>query len=136
RPRSQDLATDRGGLFSLLLVSAWCGLVSGFLEVGTTILRKRTYDLNHLYRMSRHFVWLIPLVNLAIFLALGVLLSVLVLCWRGRGRWLTTRLLGALTLLPPIWASSAGLYGPAGFLLALGLGVRMVPVLERHHAYF
>ena len=75
------------------MLSAWCGLVSGLLEVGVTILRKRTFDFNHLYWMSRHFVWLIPLVNLAIFLVLGMVLSVLVLCWRRRGRWLATRLL-------------------------------------------
>ena len=46
--------------FSFLVLSAWCGLVSGLLEVGVIILRKRMLDLNHLYWMSRHFVWLIP----------------------------------------------------------------------------
>jgi arylsulfatase A-like enzyme len=133
---SQDLAADRLGFFPLLALSAWCGLVSGLLEVGTTILRKQTYDLNHLYGMSRHFIWLIPLANLAIFLVVGMVLSVLVSCWRRHGRWVATRLLGALTLLPPIWATSTRLYGPAGFLLALGLAARLVPVLERHATPF
>ena len=44
--------------------------------------------------------------------------------------------LGALTLLPPIWAASPRIYGPAGFLLALGIAARLVPVLERHATGF
>ena len=32
----------RPGLISLLLLSAWCGLVAGLLEVGTIVLRKQT----------------------------------------------------------------------------------------------
>jgi arylsulfatase A-like enzyme len=131
-----DIAAKRPGLLPFLVLSAWCGLVAGLLEVGVTILRKRTFDLNHMYKMSHHFVWLIPSINLAIFLLLGVLFSVLVLCWRRRGLWLTLRLLCALTLLPPIWAASPSIYGPAGFLLALGLATRLVPVLERHDSRF
>ena len=56
-----DRASERVGRFPVLVLSAWCGLVSGLLEVGTIVLRKRTFDPNHLYEMSRHFVWLIPL---------------------------------------------------------------------------
>ena len=118
---SQDLSPSGLGPMPLLLLSAWCGLTAGLLEVGATILRKRTFDLNHLYWMTRHFVWLIPLLNLAIFLVLGVVLVILVWSWRRRGRWLANRLLGALTLLPAVWAAFPRIYGPAGFLLALGL---------------
>ncbi len=103
---SPYLASYRPGVFTLLMLSAWCGLVSGLLEVGIIILRKHTYDINHLYWMSRHFIWLNPLVNLAIFVVVGVVLSIAGLMWRRRGRWLATRLSGALTLLPPIWAAS------------------------------
>ena len=42
------------------------------------------------------------------------------------------RSLGAFTLLAPIWAASSRLYGPAGFLLAVGFSTRLVPVIERH----
>ena len=48
---------------SRLLLSAWCGLVAGLLEVGAIVLRKQVFGPNHLYNMSRHFVWLIPLVE-------------------------------------------------------------------------
>ena len=52
------------------------------------MLRKHTFDLNQFYWMSRHFVWLIPLTNLLIFLSLGLGLAVLSHFWPRRGRWL------------------------------------------------
>ena len=61
---------DRGSCrFSCL--SAWCGLVAGLLEVGTIVIRKELFDANHLFGMSRHFVWLIPVTYLGVFLVLG-----------------------------------------------------------------
>ena len=133
--RSEDLTADGLGSWHFLLLSAWCGLTAGLLEVGVTVLRKQTFDLNHLYWMSRHFVWLVPLTDLLIFLTLGVFLSLLVV-WGRRGRWLAPRLLCTFTLLPPIWAASPRIFGPAGFLLALGVTTRLVPILERHAAGF
>jgi arylsulfatase A-like enzyme len=133
---SSDLVANRLGFFSLFLLSAWCGLAAGLFEIAVIILRKRTFDFNHLYWISRHFVWLIPLINLLIFLILGLVLSVLVWRFGGRGRWLAIRLLAALTLLPSIWAASSRIYGPAGFVLALGLATRLVPLLERHATGF
>ena len=59
-----DPEPGRVSFISLVLLSAWCGLVAGLLEVGTIVVRKRMFDPNHLYGMSRHFVWLIPLTNL------------------------------------------------------------------------
>src|SRR5262249_30757576 len=101
---SQDPAASGLGRWPLLVLSAWCGLVSGLLEVGLTVLRKRTLDSNHLYWMSRHFLWLVPLANLLIFLSLGVVIG-LAIPWGGRrGRWLAPRLLCALAWLPPLWA--------------------------------
>jgi arylsulfatase A-like enzyme len=100
--------------------------------VATIIVRKRAIDFNHLYWMSRHFVWLIPLINLVLFLLLGLALWVVSLVWARRGRWIAMRSLGAFTLLAPIWAASSRLYGPAGFLLAVGFSARLVPVIEQH----
>ena len=56
-----DLGTKRLVIIPILFWSGWCGLVAGLLEVGTIVLSKQTIDPNHLYGMSRHFVWLIPL---------------------------------------------------------------------------
>jgi Sulfatase len=85
--------------------------------------------------MSRHFVWLIPLTNLLIFLVLGAVLSLLVRCGH-RGRWLATRVLGMLVLLPLVWTAFPRIYGIAGFLVALGAATRMVPSLERRRHGF
>jgi arylsulfatase A-like enzyme len=129
-----DLASNRWGLLSFLMVSAWCGLVSGLLEVGIIVLRKRTYDFNHLYWMSRHFIWLIPLINLALFLVLGLALSIVVWCSGRQGRSFGARALCTLTLLPAVWVALPRIYGAAGFLLAVGIASRLVPVLERRQA--
>jgi arylsulfatase A-like enzyme len=121
----------RLGFFQLLALSAWCGLIAGLLEVGVILLRKGVFDYNRLFWMSRHFIWLIPLATLAVFLVVGLALSIVVVCDRGRGEKLATRLLGAFTFLPAIWAASPRIYGFAGFLLALGFGWQVVPALER-----
>ena len=86
---------------SLLLVSAWCGLVAGLLEVGTIVLRKQVFDIDQLYRISRHFVWLIPLSNLAVFMVLGLVGCGVIAVSPRQGGWLFGRVLGALVLLPP-----------------------------------
>jgi arylsulfatase A-like enzyme len=126
---SRNRGTHHLGPWSMLLLSSWCGLVAGLLEVAVTVLRRRALDL-HTVPISRHFVWMVPLANLAIFCVLGTLLALLVLCGR-RGRWLAPRLLCALTLLPPIWAASPRIFGPAGLVMVLGAAVRLVPALER-----
>ena len=95
-----------------------------------------SFDLNQLYWTSRHFIWLVPLVNLVLFLVLGVVLSILIAWSPRRGRWLASRVLGAFTVLPPIWAAFPRVFGPAGFLLALGVSSRMIPMLECHPAGF
>jgi arylsulfatase A-like enzyme len=119
-----------------LILSVWCGLIAGPIEVGTIIVRKSLVDLNQFYWISRHFVWLIPLTNLAIFLAVGLVLALLVLCWPSLGIGPAARLLCALALLPPFWAAIPQVYGPAGVILALGVATQLVPVLTRHAVGF
>jgi arylsulfatase A-like enzyme len=133
---SPGLASHQLGPGTLLTLSAWCGLVSGLLEVGTIILRKQTFDSNHLYGMSHHFLWLIPATNLGIFLALGVVSGLVVLAWPRRGGWLAARLLGALTILPPLLVAFPQIYGLAWLAAALGMASRLVPILDRHAGGF
>jgi arylsulfatase A-like enzyme len=134
---SSERDPGAGGLrpYHLLFLSLWCGLVAGPLEVGAIVVRKQFVDLNHFYWMSRHFVWLIPLTNLLIFLALGLIFWLVALCG-GRGRRVNARLLCALALLPPLWAAFPGIYGVAALVLALGIAARLVPALERRAAGF
>jgi len=134
--RDPDSIAARMGFVRVLILSAWCGLVSGLLEVGTLVLRKNTFDPNHLYWISRHFVWLIPVTNLGFFLAVGILLGLVILVGRRRGSWLAMRLLCALTLLPAALVALPQIYDWALMLVALGIAARLVPVLERHGAGF
>jgi arylsulfatase A-like enzyme len=126
----------RSGPWSILSLSAWCGLVAGLLEVAALVVRKSAFDVNHLYGMTRHFVWLIPLINLGLFLAVGIVLAVIVRLRPRRGTWLAARLLCALTLLPPVLVAFPKIYGPAWLLVMLGVAARLVPALERHAAGF
>jgi arylsulfatase A-like enzyme len=131
-----DLATNRLGFVSLLLLSAWCGLVAGVLEVGTIVLRKRLFDPDHLYKMSSHFVWLIPLSNLGIFLTLGLFGCGVMLVWPRHGRWLITRVLCAFAVLPSILVAFPRIYGLAWLVVALGVAARLVPLIERNSRRF
>ena len=120
----------------LLFLALWCGLLAGPLEVAAIVLRKHTVDLNQFYWISRHFVWLVPLTDLLIFLLLGLGLAVLAQVWPDRTSWLGIRLLCVLTLLAPFWAAFPRIFGPAGFLLVLGITTWLVPALLGHAVGF
>jgi arylsulfatase A-like enzyme len=135
-PSTPDAAINRPGFISLMLLSAWCGLVAGLLEVGTIVIRKQVFESDHLYRMSRHFVWLIPLSNLCVFLALGMLGYGVILVSPSRGRRLFARGLGALALLPSILAAFPRIYSLAWFVVALGIAAHLIPQIERRSRGF
>jgi arylsulfatase A-like enzyme len=126
------MMANRPGPISFLCLSAWCGLVAGLLEVGTLVLRKQVFDPNHLYGMSRHFVWLIPLTNLCVFLALGCFGCIVVFAWPRPGRWLCARVLCALTLMPMVLVAFPRIYSLAWLVVALGVAARLDPLGERH----
>jgi arylsulfatase A-like enzyme len=121
---------------SILVLSIWCGLLSGLLEIGTTILRKNTVGQAHFYWMSRHFVWLIPATNVLLFLTLGLILGVVTAVSPRRGGWLAVRLLCTLTVLPALLIAFSQVYGLAWFVVALGVATRLVPILGRHRTGF
>ena len=131
-----DLAINRLGFISIWLLSAWCGVVAGLLEVAAIVLRKQLVDPNQLLRMSRHFVWLIPVSNLCVFLALGLLGGGVILVGQRHGRWLFMRVLGALIFLPSLLVAFPRIYALAWSLVALGVAVRLVPSIERRSRGF
>src|SRR5271170_983492 len=113
-----DLGANRLSLIALLFLSGWCGLVAGLLEVGTIVLSKYTVDPNHLYGMSRHFVWLIPLTNLGVFLAGGLIGGVVSLAWPSRGPRLVATVFCGLALLPMLLVFFPRVYGLAWLVAA------------------
>ena len=68
-------AWHRLGPIDVLLLSAWCGLAAGELEVGARVISKSLSSTDRLYQMTRHFVWLVPLIDLVLFLGFGFLLG-------------------------------------------------------------
>ncbi len=127
-----DVKANRLGFISMLCLSAWCGLVASLLEIGTLVLRKQFFDPNHLYGMSRHFVWLISMTNLCIFLALGCFGCILSLAWPRPGSWLFARVLCALALLPMVLVAFPRIYSLAWSVVALGVAGRLVPLCDRN----
>ena len=136
RPMTYDQVPRRLQLRSLLLLSAWCGLVAGLLEVGTIVIRKEMFDANQLYGISHHFIWLIPLTNLGVFLALGFSGWMAGLIWPRSVRWLLTRILCTLVLLPMPLIAFPRIYTAAWLVLTLGLATRLVPRLEINTGQF
>jgi arylsulfatase A-like enzyme len=134
-PSSHERCDGRLGPFSIIALSAWCGLVAGLLETGVFIVRKCYFDSAHFYRMSRHFVWLVPLADLLLFVVVGLILAVVVRCG-ARGQRMAPLALGTLALLPPFWAAFPRIYGAAGLLVAMGAAARLVPAVERRGAGF
>jgi arylsulfatase A-like enzyme len=118
------------GFISVFAMSAWCGLVAGLLEVATIVVRKQVFDADRLYKMSRHFVWLIPMSNLCVFLALGLFAGAVVWVWPRHGQWWFMRLLCAFTLLPSFMVAFPRIYGLAWLVVAAGMAARVVPFIE------
>ena len=123
--------SKRRSCCTVMVLSIWCGLLAGLLEVGIICFRKRFVDLNQFYWMSRHFPWLIPATDLLIFATVGILLSTLILCRRAVGISVSSITLSSLTLLVIVWTSVPEIHGVAGFVLAAGMATRLVPLLNR-----
>jgi hypothetical protein len=113
----------------ILVLSAWCGLGGGLLEVGTRVLCRAIDPTKRLYLMTRHFVWLTPVLNLLVFVCLGLCLAGLTTLWPRFGAWLSLRFLCALAILPMLVVVGPPIYPEARLILALGIASRVVPGL-------
>jgi arylsulfatase A-like enzyme len=115
----------------LFLFSAWCGLASGLLEVGTKVLCRAIDPSQRLYLMSRHFVWLAPLSSLLLFLVMGLVLSVAVKLSPRPFGWLSPRLICAGAITPVLMAAVPQILPEAWAIFGLGIAVQLIPILER-----
>ena len=128
-------SAHRMGLISPVILSAWCGLLAGLLEVATMVVRKQVFDPDQFYRMSRHFVWLIPLSN-SVFSLLGLLGWALLWSGRAAAAGCSRASMGALVILPSLLVAFPRIYSLAWLVVALGMAARLVPFVERHGAGF
>jgi arylsulfatase A-like enzyme len=120
------------GPLDVLVLSAWCGLAAGLLEVAARVSCRTLGATNRLYQMSHHFVWLTPLSNLLLFLVLGLFLAGTTKLWPRRGGFASPRLIATLAILPPLLVCGPQIYSEAWLIVAMGIASRLVPILERH----
>jgi arylsulfatase A-like enzyme len=132
--RTANLSGRRLGPLDLLVLGAWCGVAAGLLEVGTRVLCRAINPDHRLYLMSRHFVWLTPLVNFLLFLGPAVCLAVLTRVWPRFGARFGPRLICAFAILPMLMVAGPRIFPEAWFVLALGVASLTVPLIERRAA--
>src|SRR4051812_48442782 len=65
------------------VLSIWLGLVTGLLELGLVHARNHLMGWSTLsaLQVSRHFPWMIPVANLALFLGWGLVVMLLGRAW-------------------------------------------------------
>jgi arylsulfatase A-like enzyme len=104
---------------SALMLTAWFGLVVGYLDLGMIFVKRDVFHASMYYEQGRHFHWVVPLSNLVVLMLPGLLLAAV--CGLRPGRIparLAAWLLGTLALWGPLLR--APIHGAAGLLLAAG----------------
>jgi arylsulfatase A-like enzyme len=114
---------------ALVAVAVWVGLWTGLLELGLTLALKPLRDPSPgFFRGSRHVLWMVPAVNLAVFAACGLVLAILARRSPHRAARRAAFVLGFLSALTALLAVR-GLYPIASAALAAGLACRVAPWL-------
>jgi arylsulfatase A-like enzyme len=123
---------DRLRPLDLVVLSAWCGLAAGELEVVARVLRASLSSTNRLYLMTRHFGWVVPLVHGLVFLGVGIVCAAAARLWPRRAGWLGPRIILTLAIVPALVIAGPVIYPGAWLILAMGTASLVAPVLERH----
>jgi arylsulfatase A-like enzyme len=118
------------GPFHVLIFAGCCGLAAGELEVAVRVAHRSLSSADRLYVMPRHFVWLVPLLNLLLFLTLGALCALATWRWPRGGGWLGVRVILTWAVLPTLMLVGRGIYPLAALILAMGLAAWLAPRLE------
>jgi arylsulfatase A-like enzyme len=120
---------SRGAGSFIILLAVGLGIATGLGEVA--LFWAQTYILKRFIFVGRDIVWMAPLAEALVFLAVGLLLALLARLW-GRFTWLQA--LGVLAFLS--FLALLFMYTPihkgAALLLALGLGFQATRVAGKH----
>ena len=71
-----DRPAYRLGPADVLWLAALYGLAGGELEVASRVVRRAFSMTDRMYLLTRHFFWLVPLIDLALFVGFGILCAV------------------------------------------------------------
>jgi arylsulfatase A-like enzyme len=133
-PGGRPKTARRLGPVDVLMLSAWCGLAAGWLEVATRVLLKSIIVTDRMHQMSRHFVWAAPISNLLVFSVAGLFLAAGARLSSRRAGWLAPRFICAAAITPVFMVAVPQVYTLAWLFLASGIAMRVVPMLEREAA--
>jgi hypothetical protein len=98
------------------------GAATGLLEAAPIAVARQA---GHTIRMSRHFVWMTPVADLALFLAVAVGLALLGLTWRrARSRSVILGVLAGLSAFCLLLLAEP-IHDLASLVLAAGVGVQV-----------
>jgi arylsulfatase A-like enzyme len=126
------------GAFVLpMILAAWFGLVTGLVELGVLQARNHFSGWSSLsaLQISRHYTWMIPSANFAVFAAVGVCLSVLARVWPRYSARISHLLLTFLAFLA-LLLTIPGLYKFACLALAAGLSNVTTRLIPEHSSRF
>ncbi|CAN5675119.1 hypothetical protein BH23PLA1_BH23PLA1_06630 [soil metagenome] len=106
----------------IVLLGAWFGFLTGLLELASLLGQRQFLGVSSLglLQMNRHARWMIPVSNLMIFLAVGLLLAPLGFTRSARARWGALLVLNVLMFLTLV-LTFRGLYKFAYLFLTAGL---------------
>jgi arylsulfatase A-like enzyme len=116
----------------LVRAAAWFGMVAGWLELAAVAARRAIdprISMDSL-RTNRNFAWMIPLSDLLIFVAVGLLVGGVARRRPGVARWVGWRLYPALAAMALV-LTVQGLTLVACAALAGGVGALLGPMLQR-----
>ena len=110
-----------------IILAVWFGLATGLLELGLIYTRSHVlgWSLLSTLQISRHFAWMIPIANLAIFLGWGLFVGLLGRVWPSFGTRQSVFLLSFPAFLA-LLLTLPGLYQIAYVALAGGFSTLTV----------
>ncbi len=114
-----------------LVLAAWFGLVGGSFDLAMIVLRRDAFHTSPYYEQGRHFLWTVPVANLALLLVLGLLVAG---ANRLRSGAISPRAAVFLFATMAIWGPllRAPLHGLASLVVAIG-AARLSSRWVSHH---
>jgi hypothetical protein len=119
-----------GQPFTILLQAAWFGLFFGFVEAGVNVIRR--YVLHRMIGQSEHFVWMVPLTVLGLYIIIGFIWIPLSIRW--------TQLQSLKVMVPififigimAIYYVKPKIHWAAAMILAAGISFQAGRVIDNH----
>jgi arylsulfatase A-like enzyme len=118
----------------VLLLASWFGLAAGLLELVLLVFRVKVFE-KGVFLKSSHFLWMIPVADLGLFLAFGLVLGLLARAWPNKGPALMIGGFVFLTVLSQLLLIP-GLMMVACLMMAGGCARLATPIVLHRRSLF